>query len=254
MDLSVPSATLAALLLGTARATGFVVLAPPFNNSAIPMPVKGALALALSLVVFPHLSADMPAVTAGFLVVTAITEAVIGAALGFVVQVLFTAVQMAGDIIDVVGGFSLQPAYDPMSLTVSSSIGRLHYLLATTLLFTSGGHLLLVRGFVTSYEGLPLGGVIDTAQLGRAMMTALAMMFLAAVQIAGPMVAVLLLADVALALLSKAAPSLNIFALGFPVKIMLTLTLLGLTFPLLPTALDALLTTAVQAMTAFRSG
>jgi flagellar biosynthesis protein FliR len=254
VDLSVPSATLAALLLGTARATGFVLLAPPFNNSSIPMPVKGALALALSLVVFPHLSADMPAVTAGFLVVTAITEAVIGAALGFVVQVLFTAVQMAGDIIDVVGGFSLQPAYDPMSLTVSSSIGRLHYLLATTLLFTSGGHLLLVRGFVTSYEGLPLGGMIDTAQLGQAMMKALAMMFLAAVQIAGPMVAVLLLADVALALLSKAAPSLNIFALGFPVKIMLTLALLGLTFPLLPTALDALLTTAVQAMTAFRSG
>jgi flagellar biosynthetic protein FliR len=254
MDLSVPSATLAALLLGSARATGFVVLAPPFNNNAIPKAVKGALALALSLVVFPHLSADMPAVTAGFLVVAAITEAVIGAALGFVVQVLFTAVQMAGDIIDVAGGFSLQPAYDPMSLTMSSSIGRLHYLLATTLLFTSGGHLLLVRGFVTSYEGLPLGGMIDTGQLGQAMMTALAMMFLAALQIAGPMVAVLLLADVALALLSKAAPSLNIFSLGFPVKIMLTLALLGLTFPLLPTALDALISTAIEAMTAFRSG
>ena len=254
MDLTVPSATLAALLLGTARATGFVVLAPPFNNSSIPMAVKGTLALALSLVVFPHLSADMPAVTAGFLVVTAVTEAVIGAALGFVVQVLFSAVQLAGDLIDVTGGFSLQPAYDPMSLTVNSSIGRLHYLLATTLLFTSGGHLLLVRGFVTSYQGLPLGAMIDTAQLGQAMIKALAMMFLAAVQIAGPMIAVLLLADVALALLSKAAPALNIFSLGFPVKIMITLTLLGLTFPLLPSALDALLNAGVHAMTAFRSG
>ena len=60
------------------------------------------------------------------------------------------------------------------------------------------------------------------------------MMFLAALQIAGPMVAVLLLADVALALLSRAAPALNIFQLGFPVKIMLTLAMLGLTFPLLP--------------------
>jgi flagellar biosynthetic protein FliR len=141
-----------------------------------------------------------------------------------------------------------------MSLTMSSSIGRLHYLLATTLLFTSGGHLLLVRGFVTSYDGLPLGGMIDTSQLGQAMIKALAMMFLAALQIAGPMVAVLLLADVALALLSKAAPALNIFALGFPVKIMVTLALLGLTFPLLPPALDALMSTAVQAMTAFRGG
>ena len=80
------------------------------------------------------------------------------------------------------------------------------------------------------------------------------MMFLAALQIAGPMVAVLLLADVALALLSRAAPALNIFAFGFPVKIMLTLALLGLTFPLLPSALDALLEHAVRAMVALRSG
>jgi flagellar biosynthetic protein FliR len=254
VDLSVPSATLAALLLGMARSTGFVVLAPPFNNSVIPMPVKGALALALSLVVFPHLSADMPAVTAGFLVVTAITEAVIGAALGFVVQVLFTAVQMAGDLIDVTGGFSLQPAYDPLAMTQNATIGRLHYLLATTLLFTSGGHLLMVKGFATSYQGLPVGGSVPTDQLAHVLVTAFSMMFLAALQIAGPMVAVLLLADVALALLSRAAPALNIFAIGFPVKIMLTLAMLGLTFPLLPPALDTLLEHAARAMTSLRGG
>jgi len=80
------------------------------------------------------------------------------------------------------------------------------------------------------------------------------MMFLAALQIAGPMVAVLLLADVALALLSRAAPALNIFAIGFPVKIMLTLALLGLTFPLLPPALDALMGSALDAITSLRSG
>ena len=79
-------------------------------------------------------------------------------------------------------------------------------------------------------------------------------MFLAALQIAGPMVAVLLLADVALALLSRAAPALNIFAIGFPVKIMLTLFMLGLTFPLLPSALDSLLEHGVQAMGSLRSG
>ena len=81
------------------------------------------------------------------------TEVVIGAALGFVVQVFFTAVQMAGDLIDVTGGFSLQPAYDPLAMTQNATIGRLHYLLAITLLFTSGGHLLIVKGFATSYVG-----------------------------------------------------------------------------------------------------
>jgi flagellar biosynthetic protein FliR len=254
MDLSVPTVTLAALLLGTARATGFVVLAPPFNSRTIPMPVKGAFALALSVLLSTQIAPTLPEITTGFLMVTAVTEALIGAALGFVVQVLFTAVQMAGDLIDVTGGFSLQPAYDPLAMTQNASIGRLHYLLASTLLFTSGGHLMIVKGFATSYQGLPVGGNVPTDQLGAVLIKAFSMMFLAALQIAGPMVAVLLLADVALALLSRAAPALNIFSFGFPVKILLTLTMLGLTFPLLPPALDALIEQAARAMVSLRSG
>ncbi len=254
MDLQVPAITLAALLLGTARAAGFVLLAPPFNSRSIPAPVKGALAMALSLLLSTRIAPTLPEVSGGFLVVAAVTEVVIGAALGFVVQVLFTAVQMAGDLIDLTGGFSLQPAYDPLAMTNNSSVGRLHYLLATTLLFTSGGHLLIVRGFATSYEGLPVGGSVPTEQLAQVLLTAFSMMFLAALQIAGPMVAVLLLADVALALLSRAAPALNIFSFGFPVKILLTMALLGLTFPLLPPALDALMDQAARAMVSLRSG
>src|SRR4051812_19201208 len=254
MDLQVPEATLAALLLGTARATGLVLLAPPFNTRSIPGPVKGALALALAGAMQARIAPALPDLTPGFLIVGAVTEVVIGAALGFVVQLLFAAVQMAGDLIDVTGGFSLQPAYDPLAMTQNSSIGRLHYLLAITLLFTSGGHLLIVKGFATSYVGLPVGGDVPTDQIAAVLITAFSMMFLAALQIAGPMVAVLLLADVALALLSRAAPALNIFAIGFPVKIMLTLALLGLTFPLLPPALDALVEQATRAVISFRSG
>jgi flagellar biosynthesis protein FliR len=254
MDLSVPAVTLAALLLGTARAAGFVFMAPPFNSRTIPGPVKGALAMALSLLLSTQIAPTLAEPTAGFLVVAAVTEVVIGAALGFVVQVLFTAVQMAGDLIDVTGGFSLQPAYDPLAMTQNATIGRLHYLLAVTLLFTSGGHLLMVKGFATSYQGLPVGGEVPVDQLGAVLIQAVSMMFLAALQIAGPMVAVLLLADVALALLSRAAPALNIFSFGFPVKIMLTLLMLGLTFPLLPSALDGLMEHGVQAMTSLRSG
>ncbi|MGY1825665.1 MULTISPECIES: flagellar biosynthetic protein FliR [unclassified Blastococcus] len=254
MDLSVPAVTLAALLLGTARAAGFILLAPPFNSRVIPGPVKGALALALAVLLSTQIAPTLPEPTAGFLLVTAVTEVVIGAALGFVVQVLFTAVQMAGDVLDLAGGFSLQPGYDPMAMTQNSSLGKLHYLLATTLLFTSGGHLLMVKGFATSYEGLPVGGDVPTDQIAAVLITAFSMMFLAALQIAGPMVAVLLLADVALALLSRAAPALNVFSLGFPVKIMLTLAMLGLTFPLLPPALDQLLEHGARAMTSLRGG
>src|SRR3954470_12852084 len=254
MDLQVPAVTLAGLLLATARAAGFVLLAPPFNSKTIPAPVKGALALALAVALLHRVTPGLPQPTTGFLLVTAVTEVAIGAGLGFVVQVLFTAVQMAGDILDVGGGFSLQPAYDALAMTVTSNVGRLHYMLASTLLFTSGGHLMIVRGFATSYDGIPVGGTVPTDQLGHVLLTALGMMFLAALQIAGPLVAVLLLADVALALLSKAAPALNIFQLGFPVKIMITLSLLGLTFPLLPPALDTLIEHATRAIVSLKGG
>ena len=254
MDLTVPAVTLAALLLGTARAAGFVLLAPPFNSGPSRRRSRARWRWRCPCCCRRRSRRRCPSRRPGFLVVAAVTEAIIGAALGFVVQVLFTAVQMAGDLIDVTGGFSLQPAYDPLSMTQNASIGRLHYLLAVTLLFTSGGHLLLVKGFATSYQGLPVGGEVPVDQLGAVLIQAVSMMFLAALQIAGPMVAVLLLADVALALLSRAAPALNIFSFGFPVKIMLTLLMLGLTFPLLPPALDALLEHGVQAMTSLRSG
>ena len=255
MDLSVPAVTLAALLLGTARATGFVLLAPPFNSKSIPGAGQGRLRPgAVGAALDPDRRRPARRRRPASSWSTAVTEVVIGAALGFVVQVLFTAVQMAGDLIDVTGGFSLQPAYDPLAMTQNATIGRLHYLLAITLLFTSGGHLLIVKGFATSYVGLPVGGTCPPTRSRRCCITAFSMMFLAALQIAGPMVAVLLLADVALALLSRAAPALNIFALGFPVKIMLTLAMLGLTFPLLPPALDALLEHATRAMISLRSG
>ena len=254
MDLQVPAVTIAAVLLAVCRATGFVLAAPPFNTRMVPGPAKAAVALSLAVVSLPKVSDGLPAPTAGFLVVGALTEVVIGLALGFVVQLFFAAVQYASDLLDVTGGFTLAPAYDPLSMSQSNSIGRLYNLLATVLLFTSGGALLVVRGFVTSYKALPVGGRVPTDQLGHVLVTAFSQMFLAALQIAGPMVAVLLLADVALALLSRAAPTLNVFQLGASTKILVTLVLLGLTFPLFPAALDNLVTHGVQAMTSLRSG
>lgn len=255
MNLQVEAATLTALLLGTVRALGFAAIAPPFAGRSIPMPARAAFVMGLALALMEQLRDDIPArVTPLFLITATVTEATIGVALGFLVYLLFSAVQLAGDLIDVTGGFSLQPAFDPLSMTSSAMIGRLHYLLAVTLLFTSGGHLMLVAGFVRSYTALPIGATLPTEQMASMVATAIGMMFLAAVQIAGPLVAVLLLSDLALALLSRAAPALNVFTLGFPVKIMVTLTLLGLTFPLLPAAVDALLRDAVRAMTSLGLG
>ncbi|MGV8847068.1 flagellar biosynthetic protein FliR [Tessaracoccus sp.] len=254
MNLTLQQGTLVALLLGAARAGGFLIIAPPFASRSIPSPVRAAFALLLAVTVLPGIKGQVHEVTTGYLITTAVTEVAIGAAMGFLVAVLFTAVQMAGDLIDVAGGFSLQPGFDPLALTMNSSIGRLHYLIATTLLFTSGGHMIVIRGFVTSYQGLPLGAVLPTDRLGPLLVHTISTMFLSAMQIAGPMLAVLFLSDVALALLSKAAPGLNVFAVGIPLKLTVALTLLSLTIPLLPAAVDALTSDGVRSMLHLSSG
>jgi flagellar biosynthetic protein FliR len=118
--------------------------------------------------------------------------------------------------------------------------GRIQQLLAVTLLFALNGHLVLVRGFLTSFEVLPLR-VVDLGALARAVTVDLGRFLVAALEIAAPVVVVLFLAELALGVVSRAVPSLNVLAMSFPLKILLTLSVAGVAIGLLPGALDALL-------------
>lgn len=254
MNIDVPGATLLALLLATARAAAWVTLAPPFSVGAIPPTARGILALGLALPVVPELTDQVPGWGTGQLVAALVAQVLIGAALGFLTYLFFAAVQAAGDLIDLFGGFTLAQAYDPLSQSGASVFGRLHQILATTLFFVTDAHLVVINGFLQSYRALPLDGTLDLPRLGQVLTTGIGQFFLAALQIAAPLIGVLFLADVGLGLLTRVSPSLNAFSLGFPVKILLTLTLVGLTFPMLPAAVDTLTRLTDHAVTAVTGG
>lgn len=236
MLLEVVLPPLLAVVLAGVRAMAWLLVCPPFAGRAIPSPVKGVLAVGLALPVAPRLVTELPEVTFAALLGAAALQALTGAALGFVTYLAFAAVQAAGDMIDLFGGFSLATAFDPLSQAQTSVFGRLHGLMATTLLFATNGHLLVLRGFLTSYDAVPLTGTVDLSTLGASLLEGVAQFLLAAVQIAGPLVGVLLVADAGLGLLTRVSPQLNAFSLGFPLKILLTLAVVGATFPLLPHA------------------
>lgn len=252
LDAGLP--TLLGLALGAVRAVAWLVLAPPFATRAVPGPVKGVLAVALALPVTPRLAEQVPDFSGPALIGAAALQALTGAALGFTTYLLFAAVQAAGDLIDLFGGFALAFAFDPLAMTQTSVFGRVHQLLAVTLLFATNGHLLMVRGFLTSYDALPVDAGVDLARLGPTLVTGIGEFFLAAVQIAAPLIAVLFVADVGLGLLTRVSPALNAFSLGFPAKIMLTLVLVGFTFPLLPGAVESVAETATRAVLAVVDG
>jgi flagellar biosynthesis protein FliR len=254
VNVEVAIAELVAIMLGAARAGAWLMLCPPFNSRLIPGQVKVLLSIGLALPMAPYLSANLPSIQTSAIIVSAIQQVFIGAALGFITYLFFAAVQAAGDLLDVFGGFTLAAAYDPLSQNQSSVFGRFYNLVAATILFASEGHQLILRGFLQSYKTLPLDATLSLATLSRLLTEGIGEMVVAAVQIAGPLIAVLFLTDVAFGLLNRVAPALNAFQLGFPAKILLLLTLSGTAITILPRALDGLIDKAVIAVVRISGG
>ncbi|WP_149203345.1 flagellar biosynthetic protein FliR [Actinotalea subterranea] len=252
MGLTLPLATVEIIMLAGVRIAAFLVIAPPFSHRAIPGRVKAMLALALGLVAAPRAAAAAgtevgSAIASGTAVFIGqlLLQVVIGGALGFLVALVFAAVQSAGNLIDLFGGFQLAAAFDPMSQSNGAQFSRLYTMTAIVLLFASDAYQVVIGGLTRSFDALPLGTALDLAAMGQAVTTGLTEMFLSALQVAGPLIVVLFLADVGLGLLTRVAPALNAFALGFPLKILITVSLGATAYLAVPQLISALTDTAV---------
>ena len=247
VDVTLPLGAVGTTMLAGVRIAAFLVVAPPFSNKAIPGQVKALLALGLALAVSPRLGSASATGTGEFLL-ELLLQAVVGAALGFLVFLVFSAVESAGGLVDLFGGFQMASAFDPMSLTNGAIFSRLYQWLAVALLVVSGGHQVVIAGLVRSFDALPLGTSPDLAALAHTTGQGLTDMFVAALQIAGPLLVVLFLADAGLGLLTRVAPALNAFAMGFPLKILLTVSLAGMAILTLPGVVSGLVGSATKAL------
>ena len=246
MTLSLAGEPLIAYLLASVRIVAWLAIVPPFSTRAVPAMAKVVLALGLSFAVTPAISGEVPVGFAA-LTVNVVTQVLVGAGMGFVTYLLFQAIATAGSLIDMFGGFALAQGFDPLGLTMNTVFGKFHQMLATMLLFASGGHLLVIGGLLKTFQFLPVGTSPDLNGPTDMLVTAFGMFFTTAVQIALPMIAVLFIADLGLALLTKVAPQLNAINVMFPAKIGLTLLLVGLSFPVLPEAMSRLIELANEA-------
>jgi len=253
MNLGLAELTLSGYLLALGRTLGFILLSPPFNTRAIPGQVRSALALALAVPVSVWTIPSAPPLGSGAMIGQLLLQMLLGAAFGYFVLLAVAAIQSVGDLIDMAGGFSITQGLDPLSMVQSSVMGRLHQLLAITLLFAADGHLVILRGLSRTFEISPMARM-DLAAVAEAMSQMFASMFLSAIQITAPILAALLVADVALGLLTRAAPALNAFALAFPLKIILSLFLVGLVLVQIPGVLERLVNAAGTTMIRLAGG
>jgi flagellar biosynthetic protein FliR len=240
LTLTVAGEPLIAYLLASVRIAAWLVLVPPFSSRAVPAMAKAALSLGLAFAAVPVLAeGTMPTGTAQ-LAFSVLTQVLVGAAMGFVTYVIFAAISAAGSLLDIFGGFALAQGFDPLSMNPNTVLGKFHQALATALLFVTGAHLLVIGGLLKTFDLLPVGASPDLEGMPDVLMRAFGLFFTTAVQIALPLIAVLFVADLALALLTKVAPQLNALNVMFPAKIGLTLLLIGLAFPALPAVVSRL--------------
>lgn len=247
MRLTFDTTTLGAFTLALVRATVWVFVIVPFSLRAVPVPVKVGLAASLALVAAPSLPAASVPLDLGGFIVAAGLQAMIGFALGFLVVVLFSAVQAAGLLIDDFAGFNLAAMIDPYADANAGPFGRLYQLCAVTLLFVTNLYLVLVQGFLRSFRAIPGAHLHDVVQM---VLHNLDQFLIAALEIGGPVLAVLFLTEVALGLLARTAPAMNVFSLAFPIRISVALLTVGVSLPFIVPALRSLMETAVRQMLA----
>jgi flagellar biosynthetic protein FliR len=224
-----------------ARVGGMMMTAPVFNNAGLSPRIRLLIALALAFALAPALP-PLPPIAAGswlgFLILG--EQMLIGALLGFVLRITFSAVDTAGQLIGLQMGLSFAIFYDPRNAAQTPVVSEFMGLLATLIFLAMNGHLLLLAVLAESFQLFPIG-LHSVASGSFAMILAWATtIFSAGLLLSLPLVAALLIANIAMGILARVAPQLNLFAIGFPVTMVAGFTVLMISLPYFGAALERL--------------
>lgn len=215
------------------RILGVIAVAPPFGNNAVPVAIKLGLGVMLTMIVAPTLPTSTldPVSLPGILNI--LGQFLIGIAIGFVMRLAFAAIEFAGEVASLTMGLGFATFFDPMTHGRTSAISQYLVLMASLLMLSLNVHLSLIEALVMSFKTMP-ADVNVLHQFNFKLMAGLgAQIFSVGMQLSLPIVAALLLTNVALGILTRAAPQLNLFGIGFPITITVGFLMLGLITPYL---------------------
>ncbi|MDP6983740.1 MAG: flagellar biosynthetic protein FliR [Candidatus Latescibacteria bacterium] len=237
-------------LLVLLRVSALLMVAPIFGHRTWLARAKVGLAFTVSIILFP-IVADQPLdVPAGVLpyALMMIREVLMGVVMGYVVLLLFVAIQFAGQLAGLQMGFGIVNVIDPQSSNQLSIMGQFLNILAILLLLSLNGHHTILTGLVTSFETIPLGGVVLKAGLMQKMIAITAEVFIIGVKIAAPIMTALFLVTAAMGVLARTVPQMNVFMVGFPVQISVGLGAFLVCMPLFAMLVERLIITMSRDM------
>ena len=231
------------------RIMGVIAVAPLFGNVSVPARVKIALGVLLSLIIAPTVP-EVPALDPMSLqgVLILLQQLVIGLAIGFAMRIVFAGVEMAGEITGMTMGLGFASFFDPQTRARSSAISQFLALLTLMIYLATNLHLVLLSTLAQSFDLLPISssfvsnaGFFQLASWGGRI-------FSAGVQLSLPIVAALLITNTALGILTRTAPQLNIFGIGFPITIGVGFLMIAAVLPYLMQPIINLLQEGIEAM------
>lgn len=201
-----------------ARLTAFVFLVPFFSIKGTPNLVKIGLGVLLTILLLPGLNAA--AVPEDLLPYSllVIKEVLVGLALGYVTVLTFAAVRMAGELLDVQIGFAMAAIFDPQNQSRITLMGQFLFLFQILLFMAVDGHHSLMLAIAYSYKLIPVMTGSLQMTLAPAMIQLFIQVFTMGVRIAAPFIVVFLICDIALGIIARTVPQLNVFILSFPIK------------------------------------
>jgi flagellar biosynthetic protein FliR len=213
------------------RVSGLVMAAPIIGGRGVPPQIRAGLTFVTALILYPALSIPpIPSTAAAYFAVV-IRELLVGLGLGFAVTLVFSAIYLAGQLIDVPMGFGMVNVVDPQSGMQVPILAQFQYILAALIFFSVRGHHALLQALAASFALIPIGGGLPKGSLPGVIVQIFASMFYLGVRLSLPLVAGMVLADVALGIIARAVPQVNVFMLEFPAKILLGLLLLLVLLP-----------------------
>ena len=228
------STWLATLIFPLARILALIASSPIYGIKEVPARIKVGFALAITLVIAPTLDippALDPASALGLFVL--MQQIVAGVIIGFSIRLIFAAVEMAGDIAGMQMGLGFASFYDPQNATFTPVIAQFLGIIASLVFLAADGHLYMLSTLASSFRDFPIGAEVPSANAFRTVAEWGGSMFSNALQFSLPLIGALLITNIALAILTRSAPQLNIFAVGFPITLAVGFAALMLTIPYL---------------------
>ncbi|WP_413300336.1 flagellar biosynthetic protein FliR [Bacillus sp. 1P10SD] len=222
--MNIDASTLWTFLLIFVRITTFMVTAPLFSGRQIPAQYKIGFSVFLSILCVGIVKDPIDSFSESTIALLILKEFLVGIVFGMVGNILFYAVQMAGSIMDVLIGFSMASLFDPTFGTSSQLSGRMQNTLALLVLLTTNGHHLLIQGILASFDWISLKATVPAFTDGRIatfLLETLQQMFLIGFMMAAPIIGTLFVVDVALGIIARTVPQMNLFAVFPPMKILI---------------------------------